>query len=199
MATKTTSVRAEEENIERFDKLAEEYNITKTELFPKLLEAFEEKNLKEKVPGRADEIDAFKTVLKQLHDLYFSSVNMAVLAKTTAERELRVELETRTRTIADLQAKQDELKERIEQLEKALDSSNKEINDLQEENANLKKTIADKDVLIQSLRNSQAAVNAVEAFNQVTVFLEEIMEKQAEKEETQYNKLGERNENLLPN
>ena len=75
----------------------------------------------------------------------------------------------------------------------------KEINDLQEENANLKKTIADKDVLIQSLRNSQAAVNAVEAFNQVTVFLEVIMEKQTEKEETQYNKLGERNENLLPN
>lgn len=121
MAAKTTSVRAEEETIERFDKLAEEYNITKTDLFPQLIEAFEEKKLKEKVPGRADELDAFKAALKQLHDLYFSSVDMAVLTKTTAEQELMVELETRTRTIADLQVKQDEMKERIVKLEKALE------------------------------------------------------------------------------
>ena len=59
MATKTTSVRAEEETIEKFDKLAEEYNITKTDLFPQLLEAYQEKKLKEKVPGRADDIDGF--------------------------------------------------------------------------------------------------------------------------------------------
>ena len=68
MATKTTSVRAEEETIEKFDKLAEEYNITKTDLFPQLLEAYQEKKLKEKVPGRADDIDAFRAILKQIND-----------------------------------------------------------------------------------------------------------------------------------
>jgi len=118
---------------------------------------------------------------------------MAILAKTSAEKELRVELETRTRTIADLQAKQDELKERIEQLEKALDASTNENNGLRVENTKLNETIADKDALIQSLKNSQVAVNAVEALQQFTVLLEEIKGKEAEKEEMLYNMSGDKN------
>lgn len=167
MATKTTSVRAEEENIERFDKLAEEYNITKTDLFPQLLEAFEEKKLKEKVPGRADELDAFKAGLKQLHDLYFSSVDMAVLAKTKAEQELKVELDTKTRTIADLQARQDELNERIAKLEETLNTATNENSQLQIEIKKLTETIIDKDALIQSLKNNAAAVDAVGAIEEL--------------------------------
>ena len=163
MATKTTSVRAEEETIEKFDKLAEEYNITKTDLFPQLIEAYQEKKLKEKVPGRADDIDAFKAGLKQLNDLYFSSVDMAILAKTTAEQELKVELDTKTRTIADLQAKQDELKERIAKLEEGLNTATNENNQLQIEIKKMNETIADKDALIQSLKNNAAAVDAVGA------------------------------------
>ena len=163
MATKTTSVRAEEETIEKFDKLAEEYNITKTDLFPQLIEAYQEKKLKEKVPGRADDIDAFKAGLKQLNDLYFSSVDMAILAKTTAEQELKVELDTKTRTIADLQAKQDELKERIAKLEEGLNTATAENNQLQIELKKLNETIVDKDALIQSLKNNAAAVDAVGA------------------------------------
>ena len=160
MATKTTSVRAEEETIEKFDKLAEEYNITKTDLFPQLLEAYQEKKLKEKVPGRADD---FRAVLKQINDLYFSSIDMAVLAKTTAEKELNVELKTKTRTIADLQAKQDELKERIVKLEEALNTATAENNKLTIEVGKLNDSINEKDTLIQSLKNNAAAVDAVGA------------------------------------
>lgn len=167
MATKTTSVRAEEETIEKFDKLAEEYNITKTDLFPQLIEAYQEKKLKEKVPGRADDIDAFKAGLKQLNDLYFSSVDMAILAKTTVEQELKMELETRTRTIADLQAKQDELKEQIEKLEQALDTATSENNRLLVEINKMNDAIAEKDTLIQSLKNNAAAVDAVGAINEL--------------------------------
>jgi len=171
MATKTTSVRSNEENIERFDKLAEEYNITKTDLFPQLLEAFEEKKLKEKVPGRADEMDAFKAGLKQLHDLYFSSVDMSVLAKTKAEQELKVELDTKTRTIADLQAKQDELKERIAKLEEDLNTATNENNQLQVEIKKLTMTIDEKDVLIQSLKNNAEVADAVGAIGDLKAFL----------------------------
>ncbi len=163
MATKTTSVRAEEETIEKFDKLAEEYNITKTDLFPKLLEAYQEKKLKEKVPGRADDIDAFKAGLKQINDLYFSSIDMAILAKTTAEQELKVELDTKTRTIADLQAKQDELTECIEKLEEGLNTATNENSQLKIEIKKLTENINDKDALIQSLKNNAAAVDAVGA------------------------------------
>ena len=163
MATKTTSVRAEEETIEKFDKLAEEYNITKTDLFPQLLEAYQEKKLKEKVPGRADDIDAFRAGLKQIKDLYFSSIDMAVLAKTTGEKELNVELKTKTRTIADLQAKQEELKERIVKLEEALNTATAENNKLNIEVGKLNDSINEKDTLIQSLKNNAAAVDAVGA------------------------------------
>ena len=181
MATKTTSVRAEEETIEKFDKLAEEYNITKTDLFPQLLEAYQEKKLKEKVPGRADDIDAFKAGLKQLNDLYFSSVDMAILAKTTAEQELKVELDTKTRTIADLQTKQDELKERIAELEAALNTATTENNRLTIEVGKLNDAINEKDTLIQSLKNNAAAVDAVGAIAE----LKEIVASMKKKEPKQ--------------
>ena len=54
-------------------------------------------------------------------------------------------------------------------------------------------TIADKDALIQSVKNSQVAVNAVEALQQFTVLLEEIKGKEAEKEEMLYNMSGDKN------
>ena len=85
------------------------------------------------------------------------------------------------------------MKERIEQLEKALDASTNEINGLRVENTKLNETIADKDALIQSLKNSQVAVNAVEALQQFTVLLEEIKGKEAEKEEMLYNMSGDKN------
>lgn len=181
MATKTTSVRAEEETIEKFDKLAEEYNITKTDLFPQLIEAYQEKKLKEKVPGRADDIDAFKAGLKQLNDLYFSSVDMAILAKTTAEQELKVELDTKTRTIADLQAKQDELKERIAKLEEGLNTATNENNQLQIEIKKLNETIADKDALIQSMKQNDStvadAVGAIAELKEIVANLKKEPEK----------------------
>ena len=177
MATKPISVRAEEETIEKFDKLAEEYNITKTDLFPQLIEAYQEKKLKEKVPGRADDIDSFKAGLKQLNDLYFASIDMAVLAKTTAEKELKVELDTKTRTIADLQAKQDELLERIAKLEEGLNVATTENLNLKQEAEKLTKTIADKETLIQSLKNNAAAVDAVGAIAELKEIVKNLQNK----------------------
>ena len=110
MATKTTSVRAEEENIERFDKLAEEYNITKTDLFPQLLEAYEEKKLKEKVPGRADEMDAFKVCLKQLHDLYDER------ALQEPEDQSSEEYDEWTESLEDLDDLIDDIHDRLDSL-----------------------------------------------------------------------------------
>ena len=167
MATKPMSVQAEEETKQRFDKLAEEGHITKTDLFPLLIEAYEEKKLKEKVPGRADDIDNFKTGLKQLNDLYFASIDMAVMAKTKAEQDLKVELDTKTRTIADLQAKQDELLERIAKMEEGLNTATADNNQLKIEIKKLNETIVDKDALIQSLKNGQVAVDAVGAINEL--------------------------------
>ena len=119
--------------------------------------------MRQRVPGRAGDIDDFRTLLDQLLTKFLSSVDAAALAKSQAEEDVKVELDTKTRTISDLQKKQDELKERIEKLEQALDSATTENNRLQVEVNKLNESIADKEALIQSLKNNAAAVDAVGA------------------------------------
>jgi chromosome segregation ATPase len=119
--------------------------------------------VKERVPGRAEEINDYRTMLDQLLTRYLSSVDAAALAKTQAEEEVQVELATRTRTIAELQKKLDDLKEQNAKLEQVVDSATAENNRLQVKVKTLNETIADKDALIQSLKNNAAAVDAVGA------------------------------------
>lgn len=112
--------------------------------------------MRQRVPGRASDIDDFRTLLDQLLTKFLSSVDAAALAKTQAEESVKVELDTKTRTIAELQKKQDELQERIATLEKGLNEATTENLNLKQEVESLNKVIADKDAIIQSSEKNQA-------------------------------------------
>ena len=177
MATKTTSVRAEDETIEKFDRLAAESKLSKTELYALAVDAAEEKLLKEKIPGRKDEIDAVESALKQIKKIYFTRIELAIMAKNTAEKELKIELDTKTRTIADLQAAQDDLKKQIEDLKNDLSNATVENNKLQVESMKMKEAMAEKDALIeslnQSLKNNTAAIEAIEEIKELRKLIKE--------------------------
>jgi len=147
-----------------FKSFAKSLGVPQDVALRELLKLADIDKMRQRVPVRAGDIDDFRTLLDQLLTKFLSSVDAAALAKTQAEEEVKVELNTKTRTISDLQKKQDELHERIEKLEQALESATTENNRLQVEVNKLNETIADKDVLIQSLQNNAVAVDAVEAF-----------------------------------
>ena len=138
--------------------------------------------VKERVPGRAEEINDYRTMLDQLLTKYLSSVDAAALAKTQAEEEVRVELATRTRTIAELQKKLDDLKEQNAKLKQVVDSAAAENNRLQVVVKTLNETISDKDALIQSLQNNAAAVDAVGAIAELTELVTKLKKQEPEPE-----------------
>ncbi len=147
--------------------------------------------VKERVPGRAEEINDYRTMLDQLLTRYLSSVDAAALAKTQAEEEVQVELATRTRTIAELQKKLDDLKEQNAKLEQVVDSATAENNRLQVKVKTLNETIADKDALIQSLQNNAAAVDAVGAIAELKAIVANL-KTETEPENKQSIKISER-------
>ena len=157
--TAVKSTRARVSTISKFDKLAEDFNLTQADLYDIAVDAAEIKLLKEKVPGRVDEIDALETTLTQIRKFYYSSIEMAALAKSTAEKELRVEIDIKTRTIADLQQQQDEMKARLEELEQENKVLLDEKAKLENEAKTLNAVIADKEALLTAMKNSAATVD----------------------------------------
>ena len=157
--TAVKSTRARVSTISKFDKLAEDFNLTQADLYDIAVDAAEIKLLKEKVPGRVDEIDALETTLTQIRKFYYSSIEMAALAKSTAEKELRVEIDIKTRTIADLQQQQDEMKARLEELEQENKVLLDEKAKLENEAKTLNAVIADKEALLTAMKKSAATVD----------------------------------------
>ena len=148
-----------------------------------LLKLADIEKIRQRVPERAGDIDDFRILLEQLLTKFLSSVDAATLAKKQARDEVLFELDTQTRTIADLQSKQDELKERISQLENALDVATKDNNHLQIEIKKMNETIADKDALIQTMKkNKAAAADAVSVVSELKEVLASMKKETAEPE-----------------
>ncbi len=164
------STRARPSAISLFEKLADDFNLTQVELYDICVNAGQAVLLKSKIPGRGDEIDALENALKQIRKIYLSSIEMAILAKSNAEKDFKLELDTKTRTISDLQEKQDEMKAQFEEMKNEMNSR---IEELEQENKillgekarlendvkTLNASIADKEALLQAMKNSAAAAD----------------------------------------
>ena len=145
---KTLSVRADEETAERFDSIAEEANITKTELFPLLLDLWEKKKLQTALPGRTDEIESFSDSLKHIDAIYRSSLSMAVNARNEAKEETKKELNSFKTVIQDLQEKNANLDQKLAGLTTENANLTAEIERLQSQ-------LVDKDAVIKTLEIQQ--------------------------------------------
>ena len=144
----TLSVRADEETAEQFDRIAEESKLTKTDLFPLLLNLWETKKLQNALPGRTDEIESFSASLKHIDSIYRSSLSMAVNAKKEAQEESKKELDSLKIAIQDLQ-------EKNVALEQKLDGLTKVNADLTTEIERLQGQLSDKNAVIKSLESQQ--------------------------------------------
>lgn len=155
---KPLGIRADEALTADFRSFVKELGVSQDVALRELLKLADIDKMRQRVPGRADEIDDFRTLLDQTLTKYLSSVDAAALAKTQAEADVKIELDTKTRMISELQATQDKLKERIATLEEGLNVATKENNQLQIEIKKLNETISDKDALIQSMKQNDSTV-----------------------------------------
>ena len=167
---KPLGLRADEELAAAFRQFVAELgqkqgvkNLSQDAALRELLKLADVDKIKERVPGRADEIEDVRTLLDQFLTKYLASVDAAALSKEKAEADVKMDLDNKSRYISDLLKKQDELKERVAKLEESLDKATSENDLLQVEINKLNKAVEDKDALILSLKNNAAAVDAVVA------------------------------------
>lgn len=149
---KTISVRCDEATEQRFSLLAEQSGLPKAALLPEMMKLWETQQLKLRVPGRADDIDAFNAGIKQLTNLYIASVDGAVLAKAAAKAEWQVEEESYRKEVALLLKKQDELQEMNVAQAKELQELREENARLVKENETLKNTVEEKEDTLSEIR-----------------------------------------------
>ena len=104
------SVRADKETIEKFNAIVEKSGFKKADLLPALIATWEAEEDRNLLPGRADEIDAFDALLKQVRTSYRNSLQLAVLAKDTAIKEVTESINEKNATIKTLQDNADAVK-----------------------------------------------------------------------------------------
>lgn len=178
------SVRSDQETIEKFTSIAEKSGMKKSEVLPALIAVWESEEVKQKLPGRAEEIDAFDELLKQTRTAYHSSLQLAMLAKETGQKEAAVEMEMKSRTIRDLQKKQDEQEAVLKAKEDKIQTLTKEIERLTADVERLNESIAEKNANIKTLQANVDAANLLGLVKDVRELFPKI-ESVAEKEDAE--------------
>lgn len=158
---KTLSVRCDEATEQRFTQLAEQSGLPKAMLLPEMMTAYETQQLKNRIPGRADDIDAFLTGAKQLSNMYLASVDMALLAKASAKAEWQMEEEAYRKEKAILLQKQDELREKNEAMAKELQKLKEDNTRLIKENEMLKADAKAKTDTVAEIREIKEFVKKI--------------------------------------
>ncbi|MDY6290705.1 MAG: hypothetical protein SPL86_04385 [Succiniclasticum sp.] len=156
------SVRADKETIEKFNAIVEKSGFKKADLLPALIATWEAEEDRNLLPGRADEIDAFDALLKQVRTSYRNSLQLAVLAKDTAIKEVSVSLEAKDRTIVELQKQIDGLNNTIAEKDNAIVSITEENKKLHAEVVQLTESINEKNATIKTLQDNADAVKILE-------------------------------------
>ncbi len=165
---KTLSVRCDEATEQRFTQLAEQSGLPKAMLLPAMMNAYETQQLKERIPGRADDIDSFLTGVKQLSNLYLASVDGALLAKASAKAEWQMEEEAYRKEKAILLQKQDELQKKNEALAKELQKLKEDNDRLFKENEMLKADAKTKTEAMAEIREIKEFVKKLQETKEVS-------------------------------
>lgn len=156
------SVRTDKETIEKFNAIVEKSGLKKVDLLPALITTWEAEEDRSLLPGRADEIDAFDTLLNQVRTSYRNSLQLAVLAKETAIKEASVSLDAKDRTIVELQKQIDDLNNTIAEKENTIVSITEENKNLHSEVVQLNASINEKNSTIKTLQDNAEAVKILE-------------------------------------
>lgn len=169
---KVRSIRADEETFARFKKVCEQAG-GQQEALTALLSSFELNQAKITLPGQATLIDDFKARIDGVVNSYINALELSVNAEERIREEFRLSIDTQTKTIANLQSKNEKIKTELDSTKSVLEeisvAKDAKINEMMVEcnTVTNKATIADK-------QREQAEQIANMATEQVQKLKEEI-------------------------
>jgi len=138
---KAVSFRLIEDDIQKFREVAEDQGLNQAEMFQGLMNSFEMAKAKGQITNRAKEIEVFQDTVNTLVSMFINSLAINQTSEERIRETLSLELNTKDKTIADLQEYKEKMKsaakineEKVSELEKmakdlgaALEKSNKEL------------------------------------------------------------------------
>lgn len=102
---KVFSVRADEETIERLNGLADESGMKKAEILPALIAAFEANKVRDRLPGRAAELDNLRNLLQQVEHAYVACLEYAANTEQRVRADFLTRIENNEQAVASLKEK----------------------------------------------------------------------------------------------
>lgn len=160
---KAKAFRADEETIAMLDTWAKERGLRNSDILPALVSAAKLSEQKMALAGRADEIDNFGSLLRQLETAYLASLDLARNANDRARSEFVAKLESQQSTIESLQQAAQASENRATAAQEAADANKKSREAAEERMAadakhveELTAAMQDKDALIKALTEQKA-------------------------------------------
>ncbi|MGL5039371.1 MAG: hypothetical protein ACRC6D_04505 [Aeromonas sp.] len=155
---KAVSFRLVEEDIQKFREVAEEQGLNQAEMFQGLMNSFEMSRAKGQITDRAKEIEIFQDTVNNLMGMFINSLAINQTSEERIRETLSLELNTKDKTIADLQ----EYKEKMKSAAKVNDEKVVELEKIVKElTSSLEKTTKELDQKNIIVDNQQDQINTL--------------------------------------
>ena len=158
---KAVSFRLAEDDIQKFREFADEQGLNQAEMFQSLMNSFEMAKAKGMITDRAKEIEVFQDTVNTLMNMFINSLAINQTSEERIRETLSLELNTKDKTIADLQSREKDLKIEFERIDKDLDKSIKTGNELAVNLENANKEIEQKNNIINNQQEQINTLNSI--------------------------------------
>lgn len=164
---KTRSIRADEQTLERFKALSEEFD-NQGECLSSLIKAYEISKAKSVLTDTSRSIEDFEMHTTAIQDIFITLLESINNADERIKNKYEIELQTRTRTIADLQEQNTALNNQLDSTQSLLDLKQGIVSQLTEDNNKAESTINSLNSQLEDKQNIIAMQNKeLEKLNKV--------------------------------
>ena len=160
---KAVSFRLGDGDIQRFREFAEEQGMNQAEMFQSLINNFEMAKAKGAIIDRAKEIETFQDTVNTLVGMFVNSLAVNQTSEERIREMLSIELNSKDKTIADLQAREKHLKAQSDDAHKELNKCTDQLHSLLVRADKLEKEIEQKNGVIKTQQEQINTLNSIVA------------------------------------
>lgn len=155
---KAVSFRLGEEDVQKFREIADEQGLNQAEMFQSLMNSFEMAKAKGMITDRAKEIEVFQETVNSLVNMFINSLAINQTSEERIRETLSLELNTKDKTIADLQQYKENVKEKAKEDEEKIKELEITLRDL---TSSLEKNIKELEQKSNIIANQQEQINTL--------------------------------------
>lgn len=158
---KAVSFRLIEEDIQKFREIAEEQGLNQAEMFQGLMNSFEMAKAKGQITDRAKEIEVFQDTVNNLMGMFINSLAINQTSEERIRETLSLELNTKDKTIADLQEYKEKMKSAAKLNEEKVSELEKLVKDLTVSLEKTTKELEQKNIIVDNQQDQINTLNSI--------------------------------------